>query len=117
MREKKLVFRKPVLWPAMHFLTVPKYEREKINTIKAFLGLVCELLQFNFILILLKFGYYACGFFCGMVPGLFPMSRLTLLVISTSGCRCALRREMVARCIKKQTHPALLPPVFVLHTK
>ncbi len=120
MREKIIVFRisyRAGYGLAMHFLTVPKYKREKIYTIKAFLGRDCELLLFNFIIILLKFGYYACVFLYGN-PGLFPISKWTLLVTLTSGCRCALRSEMVARCIQKNRHT--LPcsnPVFVLHTK
>jgi hypothetical protein len=88
--------------------------RRKIYIIKkAFLGRACELKKI-IILVLLKFDYYACDFLYGN-PGLFPMSGSTLLVTSPSGCRCALRREMVARCIKKTDTPT--NPVFVLHTK
>jgi hypothetical protein len=57
--------------------------RKKIYTIKAFLGRDCEnyCSFFYFILTLLKFGYDACVFF--VIPGLFPISKWTLLVTST----------------------------------
>jgi hypothetical protein len=101
---------------AMHIPTMPKNEKKKNLHHQSLVRSDCEIKKI-FILVLLKLGYYGCNFLFGN-PGLFLMSKWTFLETSTSSCRCALRREMVARCIKKTDTPCLvLTPVFVLHTK